>query len=226
MTTVLVVDDEPQIIRALRINLAARGYDVKVAISGHEALGVVAEEKPDVVVLDLGLPDIDGVEVITRLRAWTVVPIVVLTVESDSSRKVQALDAGADDYVTKPFGTDELLARLRAAVRRASLPQIMTDPVVTTAAFSVDLSTKKAHRDGREVHLTATEWGLLEQLARNCGKVVPQKQLLREVWGPEYENEVHYLRVYIGHLRRKLEPDLQRPRHIITSTGMGYRLEP
>lgn len=225
MTTVLVVDDEPQIIRALRINLAARGYDVRVAINGHAALHDVATHKPDVIVLDLGLPDLDGVQVISQMRGWTTVPIIVLTVDGNSARKVEALDAGADDYVTKPFGIDELLARLRAAVRRATTP-VKDEPVVATATFVIDLSAKKVHRDGAEVHLTATEWSLLEHLARNSGKLVSQKQLLREVWGAEYEGEVHYLRVYIGHLRRKLEPDLQNPRHILTETGKGYRLEP
>ncbi|MGW4213807.1 response regulator [Lentzea sp. NPDC004789] len=224
MTTVLVVDDEPQIVRALRINLSARGYDVFTAYDGKTALRVAVDEKPDVVVLDLGLPDIDGVDVIVGLRGWTTMPIIVLSARTESALKVEALDAGADDYVTKPFGMDELLARLRAAVRRATT-QTVEDPIVTTATFTVDLSVKKVHRDGAEVHLTPTEWGLLEILARNPGRLVSQKQLLRDVWGPSHVGESQYLRVYLAQLRRKLETDPSRPRHLITEAGMGYRLE-
>jgi two-component system KDP operon response regulator KdpE len=224
MTTVLVVDDEPQIVRALRINLSARGYDVLTAYDGKTALRVAVDEKPDVVVLDLGLPDIDGVDVIVGLRGWTSMPIIVLSARTESALKVEALDAGADDYVTKPFGMDELLARLRAAVRRATT-QTVEDPIVTTATFTVDLSVKKVHRDGAEVHLTPTEWGLLEILARNPGRLVSQKQLLQDVWGPTHVGESQYLRVYLAQLRRKLEADPSRPRHLITEAGMGYRLE-
>ncbi|TWP51208.1 response regulator [Lentzea tibetensis] len=225
MTTVLVVDDEPQIVRALRINLSARGYDVLTAHSGAEALRLAADGKPDVVVLDLGLPDVDGTEVIAGLRGWTSVPIIVLSARTDSADKVEALDAGADDYVTKPFGMDELLARLRAAVRRSAVtPE--DEPIVETASFTVDLAAKKVLRDGTEVHLTPTEWGLLEMLARNRGKLVAQKQLLQEVWGPSYAKETHYLRVYLAQLRRKLEPDPAHPRHLLTEPGMGYRFEP
>ncbi|GAB2859931.1 response regulator [Lentzea nigeriaca] len=224
MTTVLVVDDEPQIVRALRINLSARGYDVLTAYDGKTALRVAVDEKPDVVVLDLGLPDIDGVEVIAGLRGWTSMPIIVLSARTESVLKVEALDAGADDYVTKPFGMDELLARLRAAVRRATT-QTVEDPIVTTATFTVDLAVKKVHRDGAEVHLTPTEWGLLEILARNPGRLVSQKQLLQDVWGPTHVGESQYLRVYLAQLRRKLEADPSRPRHLITEAGMGYRLE-
>ena len=225
MTTVLVVDDEPQIVRALRINLSARGYEVLTALDGKTALEVAADSKPDVVVLDLGLPDIDGTDVIAGLRGWTTVPILVLSARTDSARKVEALDAGADDYVTKPFGMDELLARLRAAVRRATT-QTVEEPLVTTASFTLDLAAKRVHRDGEEVHLTPTEWGLLEILARNPGRLVTQKQLLQEVWGPSHVGESQYLRVYMAQLRRKLEPDPARPRHLITEPGMGYRLEP
>lgn len=225
MTTVLVVDDEPQIVRALRINLSARGYDVLTAHDGRTALEVAADGKPDVVVLDLGLPDIDGVDVIAGLRGWTSVPILVLSARTESARKVEALDAGADDYVTKPFGMDELLARLRAAVRRSTTLSV-EEPIVTTATFTIDLAAKKVHRDGAEVHLTPTEWGLLEILARNPGRLVSQKQLLQEVWGPSQVGETQYLRVYLAGLRRKLEPDPSRPRHLITEPGMGYRLEP
>jgi len=226
MTRVLVVDDEPQIVRALRINLTARGYEVLTALDGATALVVAAEGKPDVVVLDLGLPDLDGTEVIGGLRGWTSVPIIVLSARTDSSDKVAALDAGADDYVTKPFGMDELLARLRAAVRR-SAASVTTgeDAVVETASFTVDLAAKKVHRNGTEVHLTPTEWGLLEMLARNRGRLVGQKQLLQEVWGPAYAKESHYLRVYLAQLRRKLEPEPSHPRHLLTEPGMGYRFE-
>ncbi|GGP47485.1 DNA-binding response regulator [Saccharothrix coeruleofusca] len=222
----LVVDDEPQIVRALRINLSARGYQVLTAPDGTAALKAAAEGKPDVVVLDLGLPDVDGTEVIAGLRGWTSVPIIVLSARTDSTDKVEALDAGADDYVTKPFGMDELLARLRAAVRRAAVSAEGEEAVVRTASFTVDLAAKKVHRDGAEVHLTPTEWGLLETLARNRGKLVGQKQLLQEVWGPAYAKETHYLRVYLAQLRRKLEPEPSRPRHLVTEPGMGYRFEP
>ena len=224
--TVLVVDDEPQIVRALRINLNARGYKVITAHDGTAALKAVAETKPDVVVLDLGLPDLDGTEVIAGLRGWTTVPIIVLSARGDSADKVQALDAGADDYVTKPFGMDELLARLRAAVRRSAVAGADdVDAVVNTESFSIDLAAKKVRRDGHEVHLTKTEWGVLELLVRNRGRLVAQKQLLHDVWGPSYETESHYLRVYLAQLRRKLEPEPARPRHLLTEPGMGYRFE-
>ncbi|ATE56873.1 MULTISPECIES: response regulator [Actinosynnema] len=226
MTKVLVVDDEPQIVRALRINLSARGYQVLTAHDGAAALRAAAEGKPDVVVLDLGLPDVDGTEVIAGLRGWTTVPIIVLSARVDSTDKVEALDAGADDYVTKPFGMDELLARLRAAVRRSAAPADAGEAVVRTGAFTVDLVAKKVHREGAEVHLTPTEWGLLEVLVRNPGKLVAQRQLLQEVWGPAYAKETHYLRVYLAQLRRKLEPEPSRPRHLVTEPGMGYRFEP
>lgn len=226
MTKVLVVDDEPQIVRALRINLTARGHEVSTAASGAEALRVAAAVHPEVVVLDLGLPDIDGTDVIEGLRGWTNVPIIVLSARVDSGDKVAALDAGADDYVTKPFGMDELLARLRAAVRRASTAPTGEEAVVETQAFTVDLAAKKVIRDGAEVHLTPTEWGVLELLVRNRGKLVGQKQLLQEVWGPSYASETHYLRVYLAQLRRKLEPQPSRPRHLLTEAGMGYRFEP
>ncbi|GHF63299.1 two-component system KDP operon response regulator KdpE [Amycolatopsis bartoniae] len=224
--TVLVVDDEPQIVRALRINLAARGYKVITAHDGAAALRAVAETRPDVVILDLGLPDMDGNEVIAGLRGWTTVPIIVLSARSDSPDKVHALDAGADDYVTKPFGMDELLARLRAAVRRSTVSTSDdVEAVVKTEAFTVDLAAKKVERDGQEVHLTKTEWGVLELLIRNRGRLVSQKQLLRDVWGPTYENETHYLRVYLAQLRRKLEQQPSRPKHLLTEPGMGYRFE-
>ena len=226
MTKVLVVDDEPQIVRALRINLSARGYEVLTAPDGATALRLAADGKPDVVVLDLGLPDMDGTDVIAGLRGWTSLPIIVLSARTDSTDKVDALDAGADDYVTKPFGMDELLARLRAAVRRAAVAGPEDEPIVQTASFTVDLAAKRVLKDGAEVHLTPTEWGLLEVLARNAGKLVAQKQLLRDVWGPAYEKETHYLRVYLAQLRRKLEPEPARPRHLLTEPGMGYRFQP
>ncbi|MFG2718441.1 response regulator [Streptomyces sp. NPDC048416] len=229
MTRVLVVEDEPQIVRALVINLKARTYDVDAAPDGATALRLAAARHPDVVVLDLGLPDMDGVDVIRGLRGWTRVPILVLSARHTSDEKVEALDAGADDYVTKPFGMDELLARLRAAVRRAE-PVAGADGAegtvrVETGGFTVDLAAKKAHRDGRDVRLTPTEWHLLEVLVRNTGRLVSQKQLLQEVWGPSYGTETNYLRVYMAQLRRKLEPDPSHPRHFITEPGMGYRFE-
>ncbi|MFF4645197.1 response regulator [Streptomyces sp. NPDC001389] len=227
MTRVLVVDDEPQIVRALVINLKARRYEVDAAADGAGALELAAARHPDVVVLDLGLPDMDGVEVIRGLRGWTRVPILVLSARHSSDEKVEALDAGADDYVTKPFGMDELLARLRAAVRRAepAAGSGEDDVVVETEGFTVDLAAKKAVREGRDVRLTPTEWHLLEVLVRNGGRLVSQKQLLQEVWGPSYGTETNYLRVYMAQLRRKLEADPSHPRHFITEPGMGYRFE-
>ena len=221
---VLVVDDEPQIVRALRINLNVRGFEVVSAASGGEALRVAANFHPDIVILDLGLPDIDGIDVIAGLRGWTDVPILVLSARTDSADTVEALDAGADDYVTKPFGMDELLARLRAALRRG--PHSVADPVVVTEDFTVDLATKTVVRDGVGVHLTRTEWGVLELLVRNEGKLVSQKDILRTVWGPGHERETHYLRIYLGQLRQKLERDPASPVHLITETGMGYRFVP
>ncbi|MFC6887201.1 MULTISPECIES: response regulator [Actinomadura] len=223
MTRVLVVDDEPQIVRALRINLRARGYEVDAAADGRAALDLAARRHPDVVLLDLGLPDMDGTDVIKGLRGWLSVPIIVLSARHASAEKVEALDAGADDYVTKPFGMDELLARLRAAVRRSAPAEEAA--VVSTGTFTVDLAAKKVVRDGADVRLTPTEWHILEVLVRNAGRLVGQRQLLREVWGPTYETETNYLRVYLAQLRRKLEADPAHPRHLITEPGMGYRFE-
>ena len=220
---VLVVDDEPQIRRALATNLRARGYDVVLAASGEEALTLAAERHPDVVILDLGLPGIDGIEVVRGLRGWASMPIVVLSVREGEADKVAALDAGADDYVTKPFGMNELLARLRAALRRSTPAE--EEAVIATDAFSIDLAAKRVVRDGEEVHLTPTEWHLIEVLVRHQGKLVSQRQLLQEVWGPQYETETNYLRVYLAQVRRKLEPDPSRPRYFITEPGMGYRFE-
>ena len=218
MTRVLVVDDEPSILRALRINLSAREYDVSTAVDGTTGLAAVARDRPDVIILDLGLPDMDGTDVIHGVRGWTSIPIIVLSAWGQESQKVAALDAGADDYVTKPFGMDELLARLRAAVRRAA--PAPDEPVVTTPDFTVDLAAKQVTRiDGNDVRLTPTEWQLLEILVRNSGRLVTQRQLLREVWGPSYETETNYLRVYLAQLRRKLEPEPSRPRYLLTEAS-------
>ncbi len=222
---VLVVEDEPTLLRALAINLKARRYTVDTAATGADALATAARHAPDLVILDLGLPDMDGVEVIEGLRGWCRSPIVVLSAREDQAQKVAALDAGADDYVTKPFGMDELLARIRAALRRSADPGEST-PVVVTDSFTVDLAAKKVTTASGEVRLTPTEWGVLEILVRNAGKQVSQRQLLQEVWGPTYSTETNYLRVYLAQLRRKLEPEPSRPRHLITDPGMGYRFEP
>jgi two-component system KDP operon response regulator KdpE len=223
VTRVLAVDDDPSLRRALAINLRARQYEVDLAEDGASALAAAARRPPDVVVLDLGLPDMDGSDVIRGLRGWTQVPIVVLSARAGEGDKVDALDAGADDYVTKPFGMDELLARLRAAVRRGIAGE--EAPVVDTASFTVDLAAKEVRTaSGEHVRLTPTEWHLLEVLTRNEGKLVPQRQLLQEVWGPQYETETNYLRVYMAQLRRKLEQNPAQPRHLITEPGMGYRL--
>jgi len=261
MTRVLVVDDEPQILRALRINLRARQYEVATAATGAGALDEAAAHPPDLVILDLGLPDMDGVDVIGGLRGWTAVPIIVLSGRADSTDKVDALDAGADDYVTKPFGMDELLARMRAAVRRT--PAAEAPPRIRLGDLVVDLAAKRVTRqaDGAQIgetaigarggpgetpersdektaesraepqresdiRLTPTEWHLLEALLRNPGKLLSQRQLLNDVWGPGYDNAAGNLRLYMAQLRRKLEPDPARPRWLITEPGMGYRYQP
>jgi two-component system KDP operon response regulator KdpE len=215
MTRILLVDDEPQLLRALSINLRARGYDVVTAPDGGTALQAAAKALPDLVVLDLGLPDLDGVDVVRGLRGWSRMPIVVLSARDTQRDKVAALDAGADDYITK------LLARVRAALRRSSTSD--SGPVVTTRDFVVDLAAKTVTRDGAEVRLTPTEWHILEVLIRNSGKLVGQRQLLQEVWGPAYGTETNYLRVYLAQLRRKLEPDPAHPRYLQTEPGLGYR---
>jgi len=224
MTRVLVIDDEGPILRALKINLTARKYEVSTAADGASGLAAMARERPDVLILDLGLPDMDGTEVIKGVRGWTSTPIIVLSAWGQESQKVAALDAGADDYVTKPFGMDELLARLRAAVRRAS--PAPDEPVVTTAEFTVDLARKRVTRGDVDVRLTPTEWQVLEVLVRNADRLVTQRQLLAEVWGPGYQTEANYLRVYMANLRRKLEPDPSAPRYLLTEPGMGYRFLP
>ena len=224
MSTVLVVDDDPALVRALTINLRARGYEVHAAATGAAALRLAAEHPPQAVVLDLGLPDLDGSEVIAGLRGWTDVPILVLSAREQAREKVAALDAGADDYVVKPFGMEELLARLRAAIRRGS--PAPARPTIVTDAFTVDLSAGRVLRDGSDVRLTPTEWHLLEVLARTPGRVVEHERLLTEVWGPAYRDQTNYLRVYLATLRRKLEPDAANPRHLLTAPGRGYLFEP
>jgi two-component system, OmpR family, KDP operon response regulator KdpE len=224
VTRVLVIDDEAPILRALRINLAARKYEVSTAADGASGLAAMARDRPDVLILDLGLPDMDGTDVIRGVRGWTSTPIIVLSAWGQEAQKVAALDAGADDYVTKPFGMNELLARLRAAVRRAS--PAPDEPVITTADFSVDLAGKQVSRDGQVVRLTPTEWQLLEVLVRHADRLVSQRQLLQEVWGPEYQTEANYLRVFVANLWRKLEPDPAAPRYLLTEPGMGYRFRP
>ncbi len=223
MTGVLVIDDDALLLRALQINLSARAYQVTTASDGASGLAAMARARPDVVIVDLGLPDMDGAEVIRGIRGWSRVPIMVLSARGQEGQKVEALDAGADDYVTKPFGMDELLARLRAATRRGA--PSAEEPVVATDDFSVDLAAKQVVlASGATVRLTPTEWQLLEVLARNRGRLVTSRQLLQDVWGPVYGTETHYLRVYIAQLRRKLEPDPARPRHLLTEPGMGYRM--
>jgi two-component system, OmpR family, KDP operon response regulator KdpE len=226
VTRVLVVDDEPQILRGLRANLVARGYEVDTSADGETALDLATKNRPDVVILDLGLPGLDGVEVIRGLRAWSSVPIIVLSAREQEAEKVEALDAGADDYVTKPFGMGELLARVRASERRQVPSPDDEHAVVETSSFTVDLAAKKVVApDGSPIRLTPTEWHLVEILVRNPGKLVSQRQLLHEVWGPRYEDETNYLRVYMAQIRRKLERDPADPEHFITEPGMGYRFE-
>lgn len=225
MSRVLIVDDEPQLLRALRINLRARGMEVVTAATGAEALARAADSHPNLVILDLGLPDIDGMEVLEGIRGWSSVPIIVLSARMEPQDKVDALDRGADDYVTKPFGMDEFFARVRAALRRASSSETAVSEVVT-ASFTVDLAAKQVRRGNEVIRVTPTEWGILEILAKNAGNLVSQQDILRAVWGPGYERETHYLRTYLGYLRRKLEPDPTAPRHLITEAGMGYRLVP
>ncbi|WP_292672002.1 response regulator transcription factor [Nocardioides sp.] len=221
---VLVVDDEPALARALAINLRAHGWEVVTAADGRSALDAAATTHPDVVVLDLGLPDMDGTEVLAGLRGWTKVPIVVLSARQHGEDKVEALDLGADDYVTKPFAMNELMARLRAAVRRGEEAEpALVD--VEVGSLVIDLARKRVTRAGVDVRLTPTEWSFLELLARNLGRLVTREQLLREVWGPAHVGESHYLRVYAAQLRRKLEDDPAHPRHLITSPGLGYTLE-
>jgi two-component system KDP operon response regulator KdpE len=222
---VLAVDDEPPILRALATNLRARGYDVDLATTGEAALELASRHPPDVVILDLGLPGMSGLEVIQGLRGWSTVPILILSAREAQADKVAALDAGADDYVTKPFGMDELLARLRAALRRAT--PTLEAPVVQTTHFHIDMAAKRVTTTaGGDARLTPIEWHLVEILARNAGKLVTARHLLEEVWGRQYGTETNYLRVHFAHIRRKLEPEPSRPRYFMTEPGMGYRFEP
>jgi two-component system KDP operon response regulator KdpE len=218
-----VVDDEPQILKTLDLNLAARGYVVDLAATGEDALYLAAQKPPDLVILDLGLPGLDGIKVVESLRRWSRVPILVLSARETEASKVAALDAGADDYVTKPFGMNELVARVRAALRRAAAPE--EEATVATDRFTVDLAAKRILGPDGEIRLTPTQWHLVEVLVRNRGKLVTQRQLLQEVWGPGYSDETHYLRVFLAQIRRKLEADPAHPRHFITEPGMGYRFE-
>ncbi|WP_329416640.1 response regulator [Streptomyces sp. NBC_00704] len=224
MTRVLIVDDDPHLLRALTIALTARGYRTSAASDATTALRAAATAAPDLAVIDLGLPDLDGINIVESLRGWSTAPIIVLSARHDETAKINALDAGADDYVTKPFGMGELLARIRAALRRATPAD--EQPVITTAAFTVDLAAKRVTTAVGEIRLTPTEWHLLELLVRHPGRLVTQRQLLQEVWGPRYEKETNYLRVHLANLRRKLEPEPSRPRYLITEPGIGYRFTP
>ncbi len=226
MTSVLVVDDDLPLARALGINLRAHGYEVVLAHTGHQALDAVARRQPDLIVLDLGLPDIDGVTVLQGVRGWSPVPVVVLSARATSAEKVLALDAGADDYVTKPFAMNEFLARIRAAVRRAA-PSVSDDgeQIIVTPDFTVDRAAHRVTRNGEAVRLTPTEWAMLEVLIKHTGKLVSGRTILTEVWGPAYAEETRYLRVYMAQLRRKLEPDTSAPKYLLTEPGVGYRFE-
>jgi two-component system KDP operon response regulator KdpE len=224
VTRVLVVDDEPQLRRALDVNLAARGYDVETAQTGEAAIELAARTAPDLVLLDVGLPGMDGLAVIRRLREWSNMPIVIVSVRDGEETKMEALDAGADDYITKPFGVDELLARVRAALRRHHCA--CDEVVIRTADFTLDLAAGDAWRMDEEVHLTPTEWKLVRHLVRSPGRLVTRRFLLRQVWDPEHETQTSYLRVYFASLRRKLEPNPAQPRYFITEAGIGYRFQP
>lgn len=224
MTRILVVDDESALVRTLSINLRARDYEVEHVFDGRSALQSITEDVPDVVVLDLGLPDIDGVEVIRRVRAFSDVPIIVLSARHDSDDKVEALDEGADDYVTKPFGMSELLARVRVAIRHTA-PANAQPETIRTPDFQLDFAERKALRADVPIRLTPTEWSFLETLAARPGHLVSQADLLHAVWGPGYDKETQYLRVYAAQLRRKLEPHPSKPRYLVTDPGLGYRLE-
>jgi two-component system KDP operon response regulator KdpE len=219
---VLVVDDEPQIVRGLKVILRGAGYAVETASTKKDALDTVAVRPPDAVVLDLVLPDGSGVDVCTEIREWSALPILVLSAVGDEREKVRALDAGADDYITKPFGTDELLARLRAVLRRSADEE--SEPAIAVGDLVIDMAARRVTRAGQEIHLTPIEFDLLRTLVRHRGKLVTHRHLLKEVWGPAYETETQYLRVHFAHLRAKLEPDPSKPRYIVTDPGVGYRL--
>ncbi len=219
---VLVIDDEPQIRKLLRVSLGAHGYDVHESMSGMDSVVQAADIKPDLVILDLGLPDIDGKEVVRRLREWSDVPILILTARDQEKEKIDALDAGADDYITKPFSMGELLARMRVSVRRSA--HAGEDPVIQCGDLSIDLAQRRVTVDAQEIKLTPTEYDIIKILAQNAGKVLTHRQLLKAVWGDTYSDDTHYIRVYIGQLRRKIEPNPTQPRYIITESGVGYRL--
>jgi len=235
---ILIADDDPQILRALRVTLGARGYDVVTARDGAEALAAAAHEHPDLVMLDLGMPHLDGIEVIAGLRGWTQVPILVVSGRSGAADKVDALDAGADDYVTKPFSIDELLARIRALTRRLGPVDSAAEPVIMLGTIAVDLSARSVVRTGtgtgsgsdpgkpEPIRLTPTEWRILEFLLRNPGKLVSRQSLLTDIWGPHHTTDSGYLRLYLAQLRKKLEPDPAHPRYLLTEAGMGYRFTP
>jgi len=226
VTLVLAVDDDPAILKTLAINLRARGYDAITVSTGESAVWSVRKKQPDLVVLDLGLPDLDGVEVLTQIREISNAPVIVLSARHGAEDKVTALDLGANDYVTKPFGIEELFARLRAALRHAAQARDSEAPVLCTETIELDLNRRLAHRNGSPVHLTPTEWRLVDALTRTPGHLVKQADLLQEVWGPTYQRQTNYLRVYLAQLRRKLEPEPGRPRHFITEPGVGYRFIP
>ena len=225
MTLVLAVDDDPALLRTLTINLRARGYQAATATDGSAALRTIEEQRPDLVVLDLGLPDLDGMAVLKQVRAVSEVPVVVLSARHSSDEKVAALNLGADDYVTKPFSMDELMARLHAALRRGSSDTLDT-PVLRAGALELDLGRRLARRNGQLVHLTPTEWRIVEALTRQPGALITRIDLLQQVWGPDYERETNYLRVYLAQVRRKLEAEPSRPQHFITEPGVGYRFVP
>jgi two-component system KDP operon response regulator KdpE len=224
MSRVLVIDDDARIVKTLAVNLRARGYEVSVARTGEEGLQLAARHHPDAVILDLGLPSMDGLDVVRGLRGWTSVPIIVLSGRDAESIKVQALDLGADDYLTKPFGMDELFARVRAAVRRAVVPE--GSPKVVTPDFVIDFVAKQVRREGELVRLTPTQWHIVEVLVKHAGRLVTYEQLLREVWGPSYGKETNYLRVFMTQIRQKLEPEPSHPKYFITEPGIGFRYEP
>ena len=231
MSRVLVVDDEPQIVRALRVNLLARSYEVVTATTGRQALDAASREHPDLILLDLGLPDIDGVDVVRALRGWSAVPILILSGRLNTLEKIRALDAGADDYVTKPFNVDELVARVRAVTRRSAAAE--EAPVVRIGNVVLDLEVHRVTRvdpsaadEPVEIRLTPTEWHLMEILVRNPGRLVTQRELIRGIRGPQYDDAAHYLRQYMAQLRRKIEANPSRPRYLLTEPGMGYRFQP
>lgn len=224
MTRVLIIEDDTQLLKALRINLSARGYQVLTAADGATALATASRNPPDLAVIDLGLPDMHGVAIVEGLRGWSTAPIIVLSARHAEADKVDALDAGADDYITKPFGMDELLARIRATLRRSAPPT--GAPTVHTESFTIDLAAKRATTSAGDVRLTPTEWHLLEVLVRHPDRLITQKDLLREVWGPAYDTETNYLRVHLANLRRKLERNPSQPRHLVTEPGIGYRFTP